>query len=270
MVNVGISKLLILVIVLTAGCTQNAITGRYLQEDLQYSDFQILGSSWAFEDNCQYGNQSVAYVQVDCKKEGMECEVYVNDIKSKYGVDGLQPCEYDIAIADVELNEKPDFVSIQNGNKYYYIRRDKNKNIEICCSYPDSNHRLIRNYEVCRTTKLEAQCPYQSNTAPVAKGFWPIRLLPLSLQPDGTLNFRVKNEAGQNAVLNKFYINDEFYTIFTIAVPARNQSQVISLTGMPVGKIGTNYSIKIAVEYYLRSNLNTYYNSTGTLSGTYS
>lgn len=260
---------LVLVTVLTAGCTQSTITGSYL-EDLQYSDFQILGSSWAFEGNCQYGNYSVAYVKVDCKKEGMECEVYVNDVKSNYGVDGLQICDYDIAIADIEMNEKPDFVSIQSGNKYYYTRRDKNKNIEICCSYPDSNHRLIRNYEICRTIKIEAQCPYQSNNAPVAKGFWPIILLPSSLKPDGTLNFRVENKAGQNAVLNKFYINDETYTIFTFAVPAWNQSQVIGLTGMPMEKPGTNYSIKIAIEYYFTSNLNTFYNSTGTISGTYS
>ena len=261
--------MLVLVTVLTAGCTQNAITGSYL-EDLRYSDFQILGSSWAFEDNCQYGNYSVAYVKVDCEKEGMECEVYVNDVKSNYGVDGLQICDYDIAIADIELNEKPDFVSIQNENKYYYTRRDKNKNIEICCSYPDSNHRLIRNYEVCRTLRIEAQCPYQSKTIPVARRFWPILLQPLSLKPDGTLNFRVENKAGQDIVLNKFYINDESYTIFTMSVPNRNQSQIISLTGMPMGRPETNYSIRISIEYYLASNSSSFYNSSGIISGTYS
>lgn len=261
-------SILVLTIALTAGCTQNMTTGRYL-EDLQYSDFQILGSTWAFEDNCQYGNQSVAYVKVGCKKEGMECEVYVNDVRQKYGIDNLQPCDYDLTIADIEINEKPDFISIQSENKYYYTRRDRTKNIEICCSYPDSEHKLIRNYEICRTMRLEAQCIYQSIAVPVVRDFWPIRMLPILFKPDGTLTFRVENKAGQNVVLNKFYINDEFYTIYTITVPNGNQSQVISLTGMPIGRAGTNYSIKIAIEYYLTANISAYYNSTGRIIGTY-
>ena len=264
--------ILILAIILIAGCIQTAIS--QAPEELQDSDMMILNSSWAFEDNCQYGNESVAYVNVNCYKKGLECEVHVNNVKSNYGLDGLQSCDdHGLAIAEIELTEKPAFISIQSGNKYYYTRRDIPKIIEICCSYlNDTSHKLIRDYEVCKVTRLKAQCPPQL-LGPVVRGFGQITMLyPWDLSSYGILNLRVKNEAGQDVVIRMIYINDAATIPANLPMPVLNgaESQNITVTGGPEGYAGSSYSIRLAIEYYLTSNSSAYFNSTGILSGTYS
>jgi len=234
----------------------------------------ILNSSWAFEGNCQYGNESVGYVNVNCYKKGLECEVYVNNVKSNYGLDGLQSCDdHGLAIAEIELTEKPAFISVQSGNKYYYTRRDRPKIIEICCSYlNDSSHKLIRDYEVCKVTRLAAQCPPQL-LGPVARGFGQITMLyPWDLSSYGILSLRVKNEAGQDAVIRMIYINDAATIPANLPMPVLNEteSQNITVAEGPEGYAGSSYSIRLAIEYYLTSSPHIYFNSTGTLSGTYS
>ena len=264
--------ILILAIILISGCIQTA-TSQALEE-LQDSDMVILNSSWAFEDNCQYGNESVAYVDVNCYKKNLECDVYVNNIRSNYGLDGLQSCDnHGLAIAEIELTEKPAFISVQSGNKYYYTRRDRPKIIEICCSYlNDSSHKLIRDYEVCKVTRLAAQCPPQL-LGPVARGFGQITMLyPWDLSSYGILSLRVKNEAGQDAVIRMIYINDAATIPANLPMPVLNEteSQNITVAEGPEGYAGSSYSIRLAIEYYLTSSPHIYFNSTGTLSGTYS
>ena len=266
---------MIIAIVLIAGCTQNVITSSsQTPEYLEDSDFVILNSTWAFEDNCQQGNESVGYVFVNCYKKNLECEVYVNNVKSNYGLDALQDCDdHEIAVAEIELNEKPDFISVQSENKYYYTRRDKPKIIEICCSYVnDSSHKLIRDYEICKITRLKAQCPEQSVAAPSSKGFEQINVSSWDLNSDGTLNLKVKNGAGQDVVIRTIYINN------AITIPANlpmlvsigNESQNITVIGERTESIENSYSIRLAIEYSLASSPQVYFNSTGTISGTYS
>lgn len=263
--------ILVLLTILVSGCTQSTITGRYSYARYgnvseENPDFQILGSSWAFEDNCQYGNKSIGYVFLNCKSNGMYCEVYVNDKKSDYGLEGLQPCDYDITVADIGVSEKPDFISAQSADKWYYTRRDRNKFIEICCSYIDpTTRKLNRDYEVCQTTRLDAQCPEQ-----VARGFGQMTMQSWELYYDGTLEFKVRNEVGQDIIIRKIYINDKSSTLYTAYVPLRNISQTLTVTGVPTGRIGNSYAMSLAIEYITVSNPDVYLNSTGTLTGTYS
>jgi len=268
-----LAAILILAIILIAGCTQITSSASQPIAYLEDSDVLILNSSWAFEDNCQYGNESVGYAYVSCYKKGLECEVYVNDVKSNYGPDGLQSCDdHELTIAEIELAEKPDFISVQSGNKYYYTRRDRPKVIEICCSYlNDSSHKLIRDYEICKVTRLGAQCPKQM-LAPIARGFEQITMLyPWDLDSNGILNFRVKNEAGQDVVIRRVYINNVNAIPANLPMPLLNEteSQNITVAGGPSGYAGNSYSIRLAIEYYLTSNSSAY-NSTSMITGTYS
>lgn len=254
---------IVLVTALVAGCIQGANKSQ-LSDYPKYSDFQILNSSWAFEDQCQYGNASVGYVDVSCTS-GLKCEIYVNGVKSNYS-DGLQPCGDELVIAEIELNEKPDFITIQSGKKYFYTKRNVNKLIEICCSYLNSTtNELNRDYEMCQTTRLDAQCLDQ-----VASGFGKITMLSWELQENGSLSFKIRNDVGQSIVIRKIYINSKNSSILDAYSLTQNQSTKITVTGGPTGSIGNNYGIGIEIEYSTASNPDIYFNSTGTVTGTYS
>jgi hypothetical protein len=255
---------LILVIALTAGCVQSEIKSGYMLAKPEKSGFQILSSSWGFEDKCKSGNASVAYVKVSCEKD-LECEVYVNSVKSKYGFDGLQPCTDELVVAEKELDYKPDFATIQNGGKYYYTRRDKNKFILICCSHVDTlSQKFDRDNEICQTTTLNAQCREQ-----VADGFDQIKVLTWELHHDGFLNLNIKNNAGQSVVINKIYLSGESFSDLNKYLSDGSNS-TINLSGGPTGSIGDGYGIGISIEYTTALNSDIYFNSTGTISGAYS
>ena len=252
---------LIIIVLAIAGCTQSYTGSNQTQQYLKDYDVHITGTSWAFEDQCQYGNKSVAFVNVECKQNLM-CEVYVNDIRSNYGIDGLQPCG-ELTVADTEVSEKPDFVALQSGNKYYYIRRDRSKNVEICCSYVNELGKLDREYELCETIRLEAQCPEMA-----AKGFSGLTVDSWEFHYDGTLSLAIRNNHQHNAMIRRFYFNNRS-SIYSTLVPASSLSPTISVTNGPTGKIGDSYVITLSIEYYLVTNASGYFNSTGTLTGTY-
>jgi hypothetical protein len=255
---------ILILIIFTAGCTQSNIP----KEEVQGFDLRILRTSWAFEDNCEQGIQSVGYVDVDCGSADIKCEVYVNQNKSNFGTNGLQDCIDQIVVAEIELEDRPEFISMASGNKYYYATRDKSKTIQICCSYIDPlTNKLNREYQICQTTRLEAQCP--TFLPPTASGFAEINVIPLEVRTDGTLDVRFKSKLGQNAVIRKIYINDIAPSIYDLPLSSGIQSRVITLTGAPIGKSGDGYSIKISIEYYLGMIGETYYNSTGTITGKY-
>lgn len=252
------TTILILTTVLIAGCTQSTNPNN---QTARYYNTQILGVTWGFEGQCQYGNASVAYVSMSCGGS-LECEVYVNGIKTNYS-GGLQPCG-ELVAAEIELNHKPDFVAVQDGEKYFYTRRDRNKLIEVCCSNIDpTTNKLDRDNEICQTTKLDAQCPDQ-----IAKDFSQFTMLSWELYFDGTLDFKVRNEVGQDIVIRKIYINDRT-TMFSTYVAARGDSPTITVSGGPHGKVGDSYGINLVIEYVKVSDPSSYVNSTGSLTGTY-
>ncbi|MFH1229047.1 MAG: hypothetical protein V1678_01310 [Candidatus Aenigmatarchaeota archaeon] len=257
--------LVVLIAVMAAGCTQTApISSNQTLSYLKDSDVRILGTQWAFDDQCQYGKESVGYVNIECEKM-LECEVYVNGIKSNYSA-GFQPCEGQLVVAEKQTDQKSDFVAEQDGNYYYYTLRNKSKTIEICCSYVDALGIFNRDYEICQTTRLEAQCPdFSSN------GFGNIIVLSWDLRHDGLMTLRLKN-AGQDAVVRRIFVNDTdpSRTLYNTQISYGSQSQEFFVTGAPIGLAGESYGMKVSIEYYIGSKNDMFYNSTGELKGTYS
>jgi hypothetical protein len=251
--------IIVLAAVLASGCVQyeGGIS------PYQYTNFTILSVDWAFEDQCQYSNASVAYANVRCS-ENTKCEVYVNGIRSGYGEDGLQACNGQLVVAEAEVSSKPEFVAEQNGDKYYYTRRDRNKNIEICCSFIDqSTNKLDRDYEDCQTARLDAQCLEEK-----AEGFDRLLVNSWEYHVDGTLSMTVANKGPQDAMIRRVYIENHS-SIYSVSLAEGSYSPVITVTGGPRGGLGDSYVIALSIEYYIVSKSDTFYNSTGTLDGTY-
>jgi hypothetical protein len=257
--------LAVLAAIMVAGCTQTYQSSSNKSVSyLKDSDVRILDSSWAFEDQCQYGKESVGYVQMDCKMN-LQCEVYVNGFRSNYS-SGLQPCDKILVVAEKQIDYRPNFVAEQDGDSYFYTLRNTSKNIEICCSYPDAVDRINRDYEICQTTRLEAQCPDFSSA-----GFDRIAVTSWNYRHDGLLSLRLKN-SGQYSVIRKIYINgtDPSHTLYNTQIAYGAQSQEFLVTGMPIGRAGDGYNLTLSIEYYIGSNTDIFYNSTGKLQGTYS
>lgn len=250
---------LIVVAVLASGCTNQIDNGNTTV--LSDVNFQMSAPYWGFDDECLHGNASVAYVDLSCRS-GVECEVYVNGARSNYGLDGLQACGGGVVIAESELSQKPDFVAQQNGDKYYYTRRDRNKIIEICCSYTDDSHKLLRDYEECQSTRLDAQCPEQA-----AKGFGQLVPFSWTLHYDGTLEIKVVND-GQDAVMTKMYLGN-FSTMYSTQIASKNLSATLTIANGPRGRIGDNYAVDLSIEYLLTTNATEFLNSTGIITGMY-
>jgi hypothetical protein len=264
--SMKLAAILIIAAMLVSGCTQGSDYANRTGSSQNNLEFNILDYVWAFQDDCQYGNKSVAYAKTQCDKN-MMCEVYVNDIRSNYGQNGLQECSDQIAVAELETNVKPEFVAIQSGDKYYYTRRDRSKNVEICCSFLDpTTNALDREEEICQTIRVEAQCPEF-----LSKGFSQLTLTSWQLFYDGTLEIKLKNEVGQDIVIRKFYINDrDTNTDYTTVVTRGNYTPTITVTGGPRGSLGSSYNISLAVEYSTFVNSSARFNSSGTLVGMYS
>jgi len=88
---------------------------------------------------------AVAYVS--CGNNNTYCEVYANEERSDFLPNGLQKCENEIFIAE------------KNYEKSFYTQLELDKNITICCSYMNnSNTKILKNYEVCKSTELKAFC----------------------------------------------------------------------------------------------------------------
>ena len=218
---------------------------------------------WGFDDKCQNGNASVAYVDVSCEKY-LQCEVYVNTVRSNYGVNGFQHCEGQLVAAEVELNQKPSFITAQSGEKYYYTRRDKSRNIEVCCSHVDPmTQKFDRDNEICQFITINAQCRERDVT-----GFEQIRVLWWNLRHDGTLSMNVSNNFGQDVFIQKIYFNNNITSTLTKYLQAGDSTN-ITVAG-PSGNIGDGYGIGFEIEYSPSINSNVYFNSTGTISGTFS
>jgi len=89
-----------------------------------------------------------ADVYVICRKDNLYCEVYVNGKRSDFAPNGLQKCENEIFVAEKLISENN-----------FYTDLNEDKDILICCSYLDStNTKILKNYEVCKSTALKAYC----------------------------------------------------------------------------------------------------------------
>jgi hypothetical protein len=257
-----ITSIIILTIVSISCCIKTGISGYEIARPEGYG-FDIIGARWGFDDKCQNGNTSVVYVDVSCEKD-LQCEVYVNTVKSNYGVNGFQPCEDQLVAAEVELNQKPSFVTVQSGEKYYYTRRDKSRNIEVCCSHGNPMTQVFdRDNEMCQIITLDAQCRERD-----VIGFEQIKVLSWNLSHDGTLSMNVSNNVGQDALIRKIYFNNNITSTLTNYLQAGDSTN-ITVAG-PHGNIGDGYGIGIEIEYSPATNSYAYFNSTGTISGTFS
>lgn len=255
-------KMLLIVAVfatlLISCCVQNSPLG---SNEYNYSGDLIRSVYWGFDDQCQHGNASVAYAAVNCPSD-WQCEVYVNNFRSSYGQNGLQPCG-ELVIAENELSQKPDFVTIQSGDKYFYTRRDQNKNLEICCSFIDpTTNDLNRDNQICETTSLEEQCPGVQAT-----GFDRITVYSWQLHFDGTLDMTLYNQLPQDVIIRDLFLGSSS-TIYNLLIPAGQVSPNIEIAGGPIGAIGESYSTALSIEYIMPPDT-TLTNSTGALVGTY-
>lgn len=89
-----------------------------------------------------------ADVYVRCEKDNLYCEVYVNGKRSDFGPNGLQKCENEIFVAEKLISENN-----------FYTDLNEDKDILICCSYLDSSStKILKDYEVCKSTALKAYC----------------------------------------------------------------------------------------------------------------
>jgi hypothetical protein len=257
-----ITSIIILTIVSISCCIKTGISGYEIVRPEGYG-FDILGVSWGFDDKCQNGNASVAYVDVSCEKD-LQCEVYVNTVRSNYGINGFQPCKDQLIAAEIELDQKPSFVTVQSGEKYYYTRRDKSRNIEVCCSHGNPMTQVFdRDNEMCQIITLDAQCRERD-----VIGFEQIKVLSWNLSHDGTLSMNISNNAGQDVFIRKIYFNDNTTSTLTNYLQAGDSTD-ITVAG-PHGNIGDGYGIGIEIEYSTTTNSDAYFNSTGTISGTFS
>jgi len=249
----------ILAVILIAGCTQSG----YIISKQETSGFQITGASWGFDDGCKSGNASVAYVDTKCHEE-LQCEVYVNSIKSNYGTNDLQSCGGWMVVAEKELYQKPDFISIKSGDKYYYTDRSRNKFILVCCSNVNqSTQELDRDNEICESTTLDAQCREQ-----IAEGFDRIKVLSWRLDHDGLLRLDVENDAGEPVVIDRIYINNKNSFNANSFLLSGNNTTIELIQGQ-MGSTGSVYGIAVTIEYVVISS-NNYFNSTGAIYGTFS
>jgi len=267
--------LAIIAVLLAAGCVQSSSVSQY-GKSLPYlkdSDFVILNTTWAFEDNCDQGNYSVGYAVVRCYRQDLKCEVYVNNVKSTYGLNALQDCsDGELTIAEMNLTEKPNFVAIQSENSYYFTRRDVPRIVEICCSYLNqTSQTLDRDNEICNVARLDAQCPKQTVTQ-LASGFGQLNISSWALRYDGTLTLSVKNGSGQDVAVTNVYMNGEgtLSGDLPVPVPSGSESQNITVIGKQPQSIGNKYAVQVSIEYYNSSTPNTYANSTGIISSAYS
>lgn len=250
-----------IILIASVSCCVNTGVSGYEIARLKGYGFDIVGARWAVDDKCLSGNASFAYVDVRCE-EDLQCEVYVNTVKSNYGVNGLQPCENHLVAAEIELNQNPSFFAAQNGEKYYYTRRDKSRNIEVCCSHVDLvTKKFDRDNELCQMITLNAQCRERE-----VVGFDKIKVLDWDLSHDGVLSMNISNNFVQNVSIKTIYFNSNITSTLNEYLQV-GESANISVLG-PKGKIGDGYGIGFAIEY--SPNLIDYFNSTGTISGTFS
>ena len=89
---------------------------------------------------------------------------------------------------------------------------------------------------------------------------------------DGTLKLKLENRVGGQINIKNIYSSIDSNIgktcIVNISIPSGGQSDFITCETNLTGTSGSNYSIIVSIEYELMSSLGTYFNSTGTLSGT--
>jgi len=108
---------------------------------------------------------------------------------------------------------------------------------------------------------------------PTSSGFADLIVVaPWNFYSNGTLEFKVANNVGEEIVVRKVYINDvlKSFTNLPQTLIIGAQSELITVTGGPTGTTGNSYSIQVTIEYYSTSAPLIVLTSTGILNGTYS
>jgi len=113
--------------------------------------------------------------------------------------------------------------------------------------------------------------------APTARGFGQLQVRsPWSVTSDGTVNLDVENRVGQTINVQHIYatvgtvpgVCDVTGAPFAIN---SGEHKIISCTTIPSvgGTVNSQYTATISIEYETVANPGTWFNSTGTISGTY-
>lgn len=107
---------------------------------------------------------------------------------------------------------------------------------------------------------------------PVVSGFSQVAILsPWSVRTSGAIVAKVENRVGSEINITKIYAAGDSAEMTTIEILAAGESKVITFPVVTdaAGTAGTTFNIDVAIEYELTDNEGTYFNSTGSLSGTY-
>jgi hypothetical protein len=138
---------------------------------------------------------------------------------------------------------------------------------------------------LCEGNETNENCP-EDCKQPIKRGFNTVMPIPpWDLNNKGELKIFIVNNFGSDVVIRKIYINEISTSSSDLPLTISNgqQSKIITMSDGPGGRSGESYSIRISVEFYNPSmgGVGTTcsdssqtgricFNSTGTLTGTYS
>jgi hypothetical protein len=112
---------------------------------------------------------------------------------------------------------------------------------------------------------------------PTARGFGQVQVLsPWTLTANGDLTLRVENRVGEQINVTTIYAtkggSSSSCSISPEVTIDSGSNQIISgcaLGSSIGGNAGDTYTVTLTIQYELTSNPGTYFNSTGTITGTY-
>jgi len=112
---------------------------------------------------------------------------------------------------------------------------------------------------------------------PTARGFGDVSIIsPWDVKTNGDILLKVENRVGEEITINKVYVNDKettskYYKSIPMDVLAGLKSDMINVNSDSLDVGGETYSLRIAIEYCLKNQgCSQSFNSSGTISGTYS
>ncbi len=110
---------------------------------------------------------------------------------------------------------------------------------------------------------------------PTARGFGTVQVLsPWTVSTTGGITLRVENRVGEQINITKIYAtkggSSGSCTLSPEVTIDTGSSGIVSCTiSAASGNAGDTYTITLSIEYELTSTPGTYFNSTGTITGTY-
>lgn len=266
-----IIAVLILAIVLIAGCTQQnteiVCNAPYIRHEAGCC-LDKNNNALCDEDETPIITKPNIY----CKANQSLCEHFSSNC-----IDSIliQEANSGIIKATLDVNNKDN----QTCNVLYHIDETdtpKFENTSMICDFPIVNGKIISGLDYCEGSYKDKSLETSEPSGPIgpsSRGFGGLFVVaPWDFNSAGVLKLRVKNELDTEVKVNEIYINNLATTHdnLPMTISAGAQSDLITASGEPTGNTGNTYSIQIAIEYELTSHPDTYFNSTGTLSGTYS